>query len=161
MPRPTCVGPPSPNALSSSGLHVASHDAPRYTRYPCAMLKGTGAGLVQLGSSNANLRETQNPKINFNPSGDPYDGVSDTDKNDQYAPLMRGLFHVIGPNVHCVLTTNLNVEGVIVIEGTAALGANLEVTVNPTIFSNPPFGYTSVAGNIQPVAGSWRREAAP
>lgn len=84
--------------------------------YPCAIFKGSGAGLIQLGSSNANLREDKNPKINFNSVGDPCNRVSDTDKKDIYSPLMRGLFHVIGSSVHCVLTTNLNVEGVIVID---------------------------------------------
>jgi hypothetical protein len=41
------------------------------------------------------------------------------------------------------------------------LGSNVTVTLDPNIFSTPPLGYSAVTGNIEPVAGSWKRESAP
>jgi hypothetical protein len=133
--------------------------------YPCAIVKGTGSGSFQLKSSNATLKESQQPKFNFNPPGDPYDGITNTAQNDSYLPKMRGLFHVIGANVHTILASNLTIEGVFITEGTTTLGANLTVTVDPNIAANPPVGYT--AGGRAPgpdltvIPGSWLWAPAP
>ncbi|MCM2374805.1 hypothetical protein [Aporhodopirellula aestuarii] len=129
--------------------------------YPCAIVKGTGAGDFQLKSSNATLKESQTPKQNFNPPGNPYDGVSNTENNDSYTPLMRGLFHVIGSNVHTILASNLELHGVVVTEGTCTLGANLTVTLNPNIYSDPPLGYDELRGDVAVVPGTWNWDAAP
>ena len=129
--------------------------------YPCAIVKGTGAGHFDLKSSNATLKEGQTPKFNFNPPGDPYDGVSNTLDNDSYVPKMRGLFHIIGSGMDTILASNLIIEGVVVTEGTLRLGANLTVTLDPNIFADPPLGYTSVTGNVTPVPDTWVPAAAP
>lgn len=129
--------------------------------YPCAIVKGNGSGTFELKSSNASLKEGSQPKFNFNPSGDPYDGESDTDQNDQYSPKMRGLFHVIGSGVHSTLASNLELEGVFVTEGTMTLGANLTVTRNAALYDSPPLGYDQQTGEMSAVAGSWIWDAAP
>jgi hypothetical protein len=132
--------------------------------YPCAIVKGTGAGDFQLKSSAATLKEQQTPKKNFNPPGDPYDGESDTDESDARVPTMRGLFHVIGSGVHSTLASNLVIEGVFITEGSMTLGANLSVTVAPNLYSNPPVGYTAGGGTPGPdlivLPGTWLSEAA-
>lgn len=129
--------------------------------FPAAIIKCTGAGVFELKSSNATLKESQQPKFNFNPPGDPYDGVSNTLENDNYQPLMRGLFHVIGSGSRTTLASNLELEGVVVTEGELTLGANLHVILDPTLYYDPPLGYTAVTGNIQPVDGSWTPAPAP
>ncbi len=129
--------------------------------YPSAIVKAAGSANFELRSSNKKLKEGSQPKINFNPVGEPYDGVTDTDQNDQYSPLMRGMFHVIGSGVHTTLADDLDLSGVLVTEGTVTLGANLVATVDPNIFSNPPLGYSAGNGDIAPVMGTWQWDAAP
>ncbi len=129
--------------------------------YPCAIIKGNGSGRFELKSSNATLKESQTPKKNFNPPGDPYDGITNLAENDSYIPKMRGLFHIIGSNVNTVLASNLILQGVVVTEGTLTLGANLDVTMNPSIFSNPPLGYGTQVRDMAAVSGSWVWDSAP
>lgn len=137
-------------------------DPPLGANYPALIVKSDWSANVTLNSSNAKLKEgNPDPKMNFNPAGEPYDGVSDTDENDQYPALCRGLYHVIGANVHTYLSSNLNIQGVVITEGTMALGANLDVTLDPSLYSNPPLGYTAATGDVESVSGSWLWEAAP
>lgn len=129
--------------------------------YPCAIVKAAGSANFELKSSPSNLMEGSQPKFNFNPGGEPYDGITDNDKNDQYPSLMRGLYHVIGSGVHTTLSVDLDLTGVLVTEGTVTLGANIAVTVNPSIYSNPPLGYSATTGDIEPVMGTWQWDATP
>lgn len=137
-------------------------DPPNGANYPAMIVKSDGTANVILNSSNAVLKEgNPPPKVNCNPPGEPYDGVTDTDQNDQYPPLCRGVYHVIGGNVHTLLSTNLNVEGVVISEGTVSLGANLNVTVEPNIFLNPPDGYVGPSIDMEVVQGTWTWDTGP
>lgn len=131
--------------------------------YPAMIVKANGTGsTVNLSASNALLKEANPPpKANYNPPGTPYQGTSDTDQNDSYTGELKGLFHIIGSSTNTILGSNVNVNGVVVTEGTVTLGANLEVTMDPSLFSNPPVGYTGPSGTPLPVTGTWRWDAAP
>ena len=130
------------------------------TNNPAMIAKGTGTANISFASSNSALKEgNPTPKVNFNPAGEPYDGITNAVMNDQWAPSFRGLFHVIGSGVHSTLSSNQKITGVFISEGTMTLGANLDVTAVPTIFSNPPPEY--MGGGLEVVPGTWRSEDAP
>lgn len=134
--------------------------------YPAAIVKAAGPAVFDLKSSNATLKEQQTPKFNYNPPGEPYDGEADTDESDARVPLMRGLFHIIGSGVTTILASNLNLDGVVVTEGSVTLGANLTMNVDTNIFATPPLGYEGGAGgtpgpDLTVLPGTWLWEAAP
>lgn len=135
------------------------------TNYPAAIVKAAGPAVFDLKSSNATLKEQQQPKFNYNPPGEPYDGETDTDESDARPPLMRGLFHIIGSGVTTILASNLTLDGVVVSEGSVTLGANLTVNTDANIFATPPLGYDGGTGAPGPdltvLPGTWLWEASP
>jgi hypothetical protein len=111
--------------------------------------------------SAGNMDQSSNTTTNSGPFATAGTFTVDTDDSDQYTPLFCGLFHVIGSGVHATLSSNQNINGVFISEGTASLSSNLDVTVDPNIFSNPPTGYTASSGDVQAVMGSWRWDIVP
>jgi hypothetical protein len=142
-------------------LNSCLWDPPAGWNHPAMIARGTGTANIVFSTPNNFLREqTPAPRINFNPRGDPYNGATDNDQNDRYTPLCRGLYHVIGPRVHSVLSSNFRLTGTWISEGTVNLGA-VTATVDANLFSSPPLGYTLAPADLQVVSGSWWWDAAP
>ena len=123
--------------------------------YPALVVNGNL--LFQYTSTNTPLSESAQG-ANYNPSGAPYLGASDGDTGDQYPSEIDGLVHVTGTlNVQ----SDALVRGAVVCEfpgGTDAVRfeANNEIVYDPTLFTNPPQGYTTAVPMV-PQAGSWRQ----
>jgi hypothetical protein len=99
---------------------------------------------------------------NFNPSGVPYLGGTDSDTSDSYPSEIDGLVHVKGT---LVMDQGSLVRGAIICESAAGTNAvdiksNVSVVYDPTLYASPPMGYTkSVTMSLQP--GSWKQVVGP
>jgi hypothetical protein len=90
---------------------------------------------------------------NFNPSGAPYSGVSDTDKTDTYPNEIWGLVHISGS---LTLEQTARVVGVVICDGPIYCNGNNTVTYTPSLYTSPPQWYTYVDGmKLSP--GSWKQ----
>jgi hypothetical protein len=124
---------------------------------PVLIVKGAGSGIVNLGGSSSNLSELTNA-VNFNPTGAPNAaGTTDADQSDSYPTKMEGLVHVIGSGVSSQFQTYFTLEGTAILDGTLTTYANVKLTADPTLATNPPAGYTA-ATTMVPSPASWKWE---
>jgi hypothetical protein len=90
---------------------------------------------------------------NFNPIGAPYNGVSNSNKTDQYPDEIRGLVHVKGT---LTLQQTARIVGVVICEGTVSCTDTNTLVYDPSLYANPPAGYTYVDGmKVSP--GTWKQ----
>ena len=97
--------------------------------------------------------------VNFNPLGAPYGGATNATMTDSYPSMISGLIDVKG-----TLQFNGNgglIHGAVICESTtnkdaARINSNEEIDYDPTLFTNPPQGYTKSI-NMVPQASTWIR----
>jgi hypothetical protein len=90
---------------------------------------------------------------NFNPTGAPYGGVTDSDKTDQYPDEIRGLVHVKGT---LRLQQTARIVGVVICEGTVTCEDTNTIVYDAGLYANPPWDYTYVdAMKVSP--GTWKQ----
>jgi hypothetical protein len=90
---------------------------------------------------------------NFNPTGAPYDGTTDSDKSDQYPNEIRGLIHVIGT---LAPWETARMIGVVICDGVVvSMGANT-IVYDAGLYANPPKGYTYV-DEMKVSPGTWKQ----
>lgn len=90
---------------------------------------------------------------NFNPTGAPYNGVTDTDKSDTYPNEIRGLVHVKGS---LTVQDTARIVGVVICEGDVTGGGTNAIVYDAGLYASPPKGYTFVDGmKVSP--GSWKQ----
>jgi hypothetical protein len=144
---------------SNSRLNVTSRNLWQSpgNNYPILIVKGDASGSVAISGSTNNLTEAW-AGTNFNPAGTPYQGHSDSDMTDSYPDLLSGFIHIIG-NVSTTITSG-NIDHTIFSEGPISFTGTTTVTVDPTLYSNPPMGYCAPNQCI-PIDGSWRWEVLP
>jgi len=141
-----------PNAASSIRGSVAWE--PAVPNYP-ALLTDTP---IPIGLGSAALSEaTMN--TNFNPTGTPYPyvgGSQNTDMNDAYPSVIRGLIYSTG---NLVFQNGTAVEGVVVSHNDITVQAGaLNLKYKSTWLNNPPPGFDlGSAKKVQTVAATWRR----
>jgi hypothetical protein len=92
---------------------------------------------------------------NFNPVGTPYSNVEDADMLDLYPGVIKGLVYVSG---NLTVEKRCDLEGNIVVGGTATTQANVNLTYNPAARDYPPPGFGR-GSEMRVVPGSWRRTA--
>ncbi len=90
---------------------------------------------------------------NFNPTGAPYQGVSDDLQDDTYPSEIQGLVHVTGT---LRLKTTARVRGVVICESALTADDNNEIVYDPDLYANPPWGYTTPPV-MKTSPGTWRR----
>ena len=90
---------------------------------------------------------------NFNPTGAPYDGVTDSDKSDTYPNEIRGLIHVKGS---LALQDTARIVGVVICEGSVTGSGTNTLVYDAGIQASPPQGYTFVE-RMQVSPGSWKQ----
>ncbi len=95
--------------------------------------------------------------VNFNPVGFPYEGDEDTDANDVYPGVIKGLVHITGVSTELRLSTQIG--GAVIAHGQITVWDSVSVTYNPNLALNPPKRYRATRLNVVP--GTWRRELAP
>jgi hypothetical protein len=110
-----------------------------------------GDVVLSYQSSTIALSEAGNG-ANYNPSGAPYGGQSDSDQADVYPNEVQGLVHVIGS---LVLRQSALVRGVVICEGAVNCQEFNTIIHVPGLYTSPPDGYTHVERmKISP--GSWQ-----
>ena len=138
---------PGPN----SAIQTQNYFAPAVTGYPCLMVQGN----ITFNETSTNLSDNSTSFVNYNPSGTPYMGATDSTYTTQYPNRFDGLVYVSG---------NLTTQGTFTTSGTVIVGntwsssGTANLTYDATTYKNPPPGFTS--GQLAPVTGSWRWEAA-
>ncbi len=95
-------------------------------------------------SSGSELRESHED-TNFNPSGVPYSGSSDSDESDSYPSEIRGLVHVRGD---LTLKSTALVRGAILCEGKAQCDGTNQIVHDDDLSTLPILGYTSGDGRL-------------
>lgn len=108
--------------------------------YPVLIVDGNLE--IKNNSCDYPLSETS-ASTNFNPVGAPYEGQWDDDMVDEYPNEIRGLIHVKG---YVTLFDNARIVGTILCEGPATIDSENTIIHDPTLYANPPQGYTFVEG---------------
>lgn len=117
-------------------------------RYPALLVRGS----INLEILKGALSESA-LGVNFNPTGAPSEGVTDTDTEDSYTGGIHGLVYV-----RDALSTRNHpaVEGTIVVGGNANLSDSLTLTHDPSYATAPPPEFEDEPlMYLEP--GSWRR----
>ncbi len=102
-------------------------------------------------STGSQLRESDEG-TNFNPTGVPYNGLSDSDKADSYPSEIRGLVHVRGS---LTLGGTALVRGAIICDGELLCGGINQIVHDADLATLPIIGYTSGAGRLY--RAGWKR----
>jgi len=90
---------------------------------------------------------------NFNPTGAPYKGTSDSDKSDEYPNEIRGLIHIKGS---LTLWETTRTVGVVICEGTVTCQGTSTALYDTSLYANPPQGYTFVE-RMKVSPGTWKQ----
>ena len=125
--------------------------------FPVLIVKGSVNAYMQTPQ----LAEGAPNSHNLNPSGAPYQGVSDSDTADTYPLGLFGLVHIIGELTvqDCGVS-----KGVFVVDGQVTVaGTASQITHDSGLMLNPPLGYTDDPNSTAMIirGGSWSRQPAP
>lgn len=120
---------------------------PARVDYPSLLVKGDC-----VFSINSSLSESS--RTNFNPSGTPYQGGSDSDKTDSYSSLLKGVFHTIGSGSSLTIEDNTSVKGVVIAESSVTIRDNVRLAADPDLCLTPPIKYRMP--HLQLIAGTWQ-----
>jgi hypothetical protein len=91
--------------------------------------------------------------VNFNPSGTPYEGSTDSDTSDTYPSKITGLVYVSG---NLALEGENTIEGVLVAGGTISATGEATLAYNDVYYTNPPPGFLDTT-LMKFSPGSWQR----
>ena len=133
------VNPGSGSSFTKSVLLEATTPG-----YPALLVSGD----MTLNMDSTDLSESS---ANMNPTGAPYQGVTDSDTTDKYPSMISGLIYVSG---------NLTIDGSTTIYGPVLCAKAITFKGSPVLYPVTP-GPTppgfSTAGGFAPVSGSWAR----
>lgn len=137
------------NAGSGTTISGVVNWSPATAGYPLVLIDGSAT--VSFDSASTLSEATLG--VNFNPSGAPYGGVTDSDTADTYPSELRGLVYVSGS-----LTTSGSpkVVGTVIVEGGVSTSGSLTLQYDSTIYASPPPGFTG-SSVLKIVAGSWQQ----
>jgi hypothetical protein len=76
-----------------------------------------------------------------------------------YASEMRGLIHTIGTTT-VQLNDALHLRGCVVADGVIETSGSVGITIVPSLYTSPPWGYTK-GNRMIPVSGTWKWDAPP
>jgi hypothetical protein len=120
------------------------------SQFPVLLVDGNL--IIKCTSASTMLSESTNAK-NYNPTGAPYEGVTDTDTSDTYPNEIRGLIHVTGS---LSLQQTARIVGTVVCNGIVTCDGTNTIVYDSSVVTCPPNGYTYVDGMaISP--GSWKQ----
>lgn len=136
---------PGPN----SQIHTAVNWEPAVVNYPALLVSGGMAIRFQAGT----FQETS-LSGSLNPPGTPYNGVEDTDTDDTYPSVIKGLVYVSGALT--IPAQDPAFDGVLLAGVGLTADAILNLTYQPIFLNNPPPGFSApVQMIVSP--GSWKR----
>lgn len=139
---------PGPNSSLTGRVSLE----PAISNYPALLVRGNFQFAYQ---SDDFLRES-NEGTNFNPNGAPARGVTDSDLNDNYPSMIRGLVYVTG-TLHAPADGKTSVSDGVLLAGSMLFESSHRVRFSPLFATSPPPGFAQ--GNPMVIApGTWRRE---
>ncbi|MBN1347654.1 MAG: hypothetical protein JXQ73_33515 [Phycisphaerae bacterium] len=124
---------------------------PHRPDYPALIVRGPCTIGVEQPLSEADC------DTNFNPSGMPFEGVTDNQKDDTYRGVIKGLVHVTGGALR--LKDSTYVIGSVVADSTVTVEDNVTLRHDANLLLNPPKRYRS--RNLAIVPGTWQRVTSP
>ncbi len=126
---------------------------PAITNFPSLLVDGSMEFKFDSGKK---LNETG---VNFNPPGTPYEGEEDTQVNDEYPCIVRGLVYVSGQMNFVADTLESDFEGVVIC-GSIAASSDSSFDYQSWYMQYPPPGFAA-GSQMQIIPGSWRRAPSP
>jgi len=139
------------NAGGDNKIIGAIHWEPAVENYPALMVQG--GDVIMDWNGYGTLRENT-IHINYNPPAAPYLGEANSDTDDSYPNVIKGLVYVAGDlsfTSHCVF------EGAMVAGNNILVYDHLDLTYQSTFFDDPPPGF-SAGTEMRIVPGTWRRD---
>ncbi len=118
--------------------------------FPTLLVSG---GLIIKNTSTTTQLSEASCLTNFNPSGVPYSGVTDTDRADTYPNEIRGLVHATGT---LRLQQTAAIIGAVICNGEIHVEGTNTITYTPSLYSCPPKRYTYVE-SMKPSPTSWKQ----
>jgi hypothetical protein len=132
---------------------------PARADFPALIIKGTAA--LQIDSTGSQYLSESSQGHNFNPSGAPYLGVTNTNTADNYPNEVRGLIHVIG---NVFFWNNGIYRGAVLVQGAVTVESDSpQIIWDRNLIMNPPLGYSSNPTSTSMIMQSqtWARQASP
>ena len=136
---------------ANSQIDKDIHWEPVVSTYPALLVDGD----LEMKWHGDHTLDESKAGVNFNPTGSPYLSVEDSDTDDEYPGVIRGLIYIAGKldiTHECVL------EGVVIVEDVCNVNDNTSISYDSSILSQPPPGFTS-GTEMQIVPGTWQRVA--
>lgn len=118
--------------------------------YPTLMVNGRLE--AELESATRSLTESD-AGTNLNPTGSPYEGVTDSDTSDSYPSEIRGLVHTFGETK---LKKTTIIRGILICEDKIRFEGDAQIIYDSSLYDNPPDGYSTGSGQTSP--GAWTRQ---
>lgn len=136
------------NAGAGSEVTGQLNWEPAVANYPSLLVQGS---LTASFSAWEVLNEGQ-WSVNFNPLHTPYEGQGDSDKDDIFPTILKGLVYVSGD-----LSVDVNpvFSGSVVAGGVLSASGQMTFNYQLTFSANPPPGFTTPSGDMEILAGSW------
>ena len=131
------------NPGSSSTVNGAVYFAPAVAGYPSLMVKGN----MLLGAGTSALSDNSAQNINYNQSGAPYAGVTDSTFTTTYPCRFEGVVYVSG-NLNATSATFI---GSVIVNGTFTATSALSITYDSTVYTNAAPGFFSSSLDNSPI----------
>lgn len=142
------------NADPGSQLAGGINWSPAVANYPALLVSGS----FQINTPTLDgLSELLRLK-NFNPTGAPYMGSTDSDMLDVFPARIRGLVYV---SDSLITSQSPDFDGVVVAGNDVTTSGTLNLTYQSTFLDDPPPGFLRTVPDMWLEPGSWRREQSP
>ncbi|WP_166831148.1 hypothetical protein [Thalassoroseus pseudoceratinae] len=132
---------------------------PAYNNYPSLLVQGD----LELRITSGSLSEAD-AGTNFNPSGTPWQGNTDSDTSDSYPSRMAGIVYATGNMTLHGGNKNESflLNGVLICNGNVVLEKQCQASVDfdSTASNDPPPGFGS-SNNGEIIPGTWTRVSTP
>lgn len=129
--------------------------SPAVSRLPALVARGAPKAEVWLTSKSNRTLSESSEKVNFNPSGVPFAGVTDADQTDVYPSHLVGLFAVLG-GATVKIGTDSTILGCVIADG-AITTDKLTMRADPALAAFPPLGFEATSSRMIVSPGSWRQ----
>jgi hypothetical protein len=131
---------------------------PAVANFPAILVDGA-LGMEFYGGSN--LEESAH-NVNYNPSGAPYNGATDSVKDDVYPGRVKGMIYA-ATDIY-LLDNTPRIEGLIlagsyIIRNASSGSCSVKVAYDATYRDHPPPGFSK--GPLAPDPGTWRWDSVP
>ncbi len=140
----------NPGSGSALGRSNAVNWEPAVPNYPALLVSGN----MKISMSTGNVSESSGTG-SYNPPGAPYEGVVDTDTDDTYPSVIKGLVYVSG---NMTISNNATFDGVVVVGGSLDCQDDTSFSYQPTFLTNPPPGFGTASTGVMTITpGSWKQ----